>query len=319
MRAKRSSSRIPLMVLGAIVAMAIIGRILTPDEGPLPGPIGKIPSWKSAVSVGKMGQWAVNPSGTLWAGSWSTEDKNDELYSAVWIVDFEAKTAKNYRLWPGASVTGLDWKDQNTVAVTIDGVDPGVSYIDATAMEDIAKPTASLASEPATQVLVREDRGAYGFLATGTGNAVPAFVSKDIPGSIEGTWASPEGILVLSRTADNFTRYVWEAKTGELKQIDKDGYNVDVKSKWPDAPQTMMFVTYRGGFSVDLPAGKTKQIFDYKDLPKGDEHWRVQIEDGRLYPRKDGGYTSVSLSAGTIDIRILDKDGRVERDLLARS
>lgn len=319
MRTRRPTNRIPIIVLGAIAALAIIGRMLTPSQGPLPGPIGNVPTWKSLRAEGTMGPWAVNPTGTMWAGAWNIVERNGETYSAVWVVDFEKRTSVHSRLWPGSSVTELNWSAENAVVVKSAGTKPGMARMDPAKQEDVLKP------EPVDpdgkrrgyRIEVGEDK-TYTFL-TDAGTSVRAFEAKSIPGKIEGAWASPAGILVLCRDADTFTRHQWSAATGKLSLITKEGFGVDVKADWPEVPQEMFFVTYRGGFRVSPIDGSVKQIFSYKDLPADDEHWRGNVEDGRLYPRKDGGYTSVSFSAGTIDIRVMDEKGRVKRDLLARS
>jgi len=49
-----------------------------------------------------------------------------------------------------------------------------------------------------------------------------------------------------------------------------------------------------------------------------DNYWRTQVQGGMLYPRKDGDYTSVSMAAGRVDIRVIKKDGTAGSDLLPR-
>ena len=83
------NSRLLYIVLGILVLLAVILRIASPPPPPPPGPIGMMPNWSSAAKLGDMGPWAVNPSGSIWAGAWNLKNKSGKLRSAVWVVDFE--------------------------------------------------------------------------------------------------------------------------------------------------------------------------------------------------------------------------------------
>jgi hypothetical protein len=168
-------------------------------------------------------------------------------------------------------------------------------------------------------VITSPDKQSYSFKLSEKAEPKLAFTTSQLPGLVEGTWASPAGVLALCRHMDNFTEMVYDAKTGKLNQVGKNGYTTNIKTNWPAAPKQMLFITYRGGFKVDLATCKATKVFDYSDLTLQDDHWRDEVQDGRLYARKDGTYVSVSNSAGTVDIRILGKDGRLLRNLLPRS
>ncbi len=172
------------------------------------------------------------------------------------------------------------------------------------------------------------------YTADATSGAVKrAFDLKDVPGRIEGMWVSREGdprasippagtveasVLMVCSARDNYMAadYSWLAR--KITTLKSGVGEVDLAKLWPGAPKRMMFVTYDAGYSFDLTTGKTKKLFDLTDLTgREQKRWRQQITGGRLYPLSDG-CISVSMSAGAIDIRQLDKKGVLVRDLLAR-
>lgn len=148
------------------------------------------------------------------------------------------------------------------------------------------------------------------------GTAKPIFVSGDLPGRVEGIWISPKSILIVCSERDKFDRVVYDITSGKSQTL-KAGDDLDITS-WPDAPKDMMFVSYAAGYDLALDNGKTKKLFDFNGLQRSDESWRSEVQGGRLYPRKDGSYTSVSFAAGAIDIRTIEKDGSKGKDILPR-
>ena len=374
----KTNNRLPLYILGILVLVALIWRVSHPPKPPVPGPLGKIPHWDSMTKVGEMGPWAVNPSGTVWAGAWNQQDKDGKVRSAVWIIDLAAKQASHCELKDGSPVSALSWADDKTVRALQAGAEKPITVIrapDATVersmdlaseIGDVAVwPSASDAfitntseksqaqfglasasghligrpvsvdldsgSAPGHRGAIDAESGLFVFsIAAGetggrdsyyladskTGTSKLIFRSEDLPGRIEGLWVSPAGVLVVVSERDRFHRMVY-GPAGKLEEV-KPKTELDLARNWPDAPKSMMFVSYNGGYDLDLRTGKVKKLFDLTTLGKVDGYWREQIQDGRLYPRKDGGYTSVSMLANAIDIRIIAKDGSKAEPLLPR-
>lgn len=148
-----------------------------------------------------------------------------------------------------------------------------------------------------------------------TGTVKPAFTLSQLPGKVEGVWISDAGVLVACSVFERCYRMIYNPTTGKLMEVKSA---VDLKN-WPDAPKSIMLVTFSGGYSFDLGSGKVTKLFDYTKLDRSEDSWRSNVNGGRLYPRKDGGYTSVSLTNGTIDIRTLNKDGLKPQDILTRN
>jgi hypothetical protein len=140
------------------------------------------------------------------------------------------------------------------------------------------------------------------------------FTSKDLPGRVEGMWVSPAGALILLSHRDRFETLRYDPTTSEVGPVG----GADIAKSWPDAPKSMMFVAYNGGYDFDLASGKAKQLFDLTRQGKSSDMWRRQVQDGRLYPRKDGNYTAISLLADSVDIRVIEKDGDRGANILPR-
>lgn len=152
----------------------------------------------------------------------------------------------------------------------------------------------------------------------GTGSSQRVFGSADLPGKIEGVWVAPKGVLLAVSEREKFHVLAYDPAAGKLDELGKPGVKVDVAGTWPDAPKTMKFITYNGGYELSLATAKVKRLFDLSKLSKSTSYWREQVQDGRLYLRKDGTYTSTSLSAGTVDIRVIKKNGLNGPELLPR-
>lgn len=151
--------------------------------------------------------------------------------------------------------------------------------------------------------------------------AARAFSSDDLPGRVIGMWVGPAGVLTACSDRDKLCSVVYytvSTTQSKPKEISKAQPKVDVAKLWPDAPRKMALVSYTGGYSCDLASGKTDKLFDYSKLGRTDEYWRSQVRNGILYPQDGGGYASVSMTAGKVDIRVLNKDGIKNRDLLPR-
>ncbi len=291
MNRNTQANRTPWIVFGAIVIIAIIVRLSSPPAPIIPGPKGAMPNWSSKIAAGTMATSSVNPSGAMWAGAWNAKDKEGKDRSAIWVIDFENQTVdhKEYT----SKTDGIKWTADNK-----------------------AEPAAVAVSKAPT--LKTSDEKQYVIIDPLTNTEKPAFTQEELPGIIQETWVSPAGILILCLNQDTFSEVVFDTTTNKLNVVGKDGFKTDVKANWPDAPKKMLFVTYRGGFKVDIATAKTTKLFSYMSLTANDDHWRDNVQDGRLYPRKDGGYTSVSYKIDLVDIRVLDKDGKLSSNLLPR-
>jgi hypothetical protein len=151
---------------------------------------------------------------------------------------------------------------------------------------------------------------------TSDGSSKRIFGSDDLPGRVEGIWVSPSGVLVVCSERDKFDRVIFDIASGKLQKM-KAGDKLDI-ANWPDAPKDMMFVSYSAGYKLPLVDGKVRKLFGFENLTRYDESWRREVQGGRLYPRKDGSYTSVSFAAGAIDIRTIGKDGSQGKEILPR-
>lgn len=169
-------------------------------------------------------------------------------------------------------------------------------------------------------VCIREDRvgsekTCY-FLDFKNGASKAMFKQADLPGRLEGMWAAPAGVLLVTSERDKFKTLIWNSTDGKLSELGKSGLNI---SAWPSAPKSIMFVSYNAGYDYTIETGKTKELFDLSKLGKNEEMWRREVQEGRLYPRPNGDYTSVSYAAGSIDIRTITKDGLKGDRILARN
>lgn len=154
---------------------------------------------------------------------------------------------------------------------------------------------------------------------SGTGRRI--FGSQELPGRVEDLWISPYGILVACAERENFQVLVYPLGTQQPKLVPVQKIKLrdsDVAKYWPDAPKVIMFATYNGGYAVSLATGKVKQLFDLTKLDRYSDVWRRHIQDGRLYPRKDGDYTSISVLADEVDIRVIKRSGDRGPNILPR-
>ena len=144
------------------------------------------------------------------------------------------------------------------------------------------------------------------------------FTSKDLPGIVEGMWLSPRGVLIAASEMGKFSVVRYDTATGKLIDVSKEKAPLDLKTGWPDAPEKMLFVAYDGGYQLDLATGKAAKIIKFDASDRETDYWRKEVQNGRLYPREGGDYTSVSYAAKTVDIRVIDKDGKSSKPILGR-
>ena len=155
-----------------------------------------------------------------------------------------------------------------------------------------------------------------------TGQVKKAFSSTELPGRVEGIWVSRTGVLMVCAERQKLQTVVYRLDTqvSVLTPVsDVKGVPIDIAKSWPDAPKTMMFATYSGGYEITLANGKVKRLFDLTKRDRYADSWRRQIQDGRLYPRKDGDYTAISIVADEVDIRVIRKSGDKGPEILPRS
>jgi hypothetical protein len=148
-----------------------------------------------------------------------------------------------------------------------------------------------------------------------SGTAKRAFGSADVPGRTEDLWVSPAGVLLACSERDKFRTMVFDPATGKVGGLPKVA---DITKAWPDAPKSIMCVSYNAGYDFDLASGKAKKLFDLTKQGQYSDYWRQRVQDGRLYPRKGGDYTSVAYAAGGVDIRLIKKNGDKGQDILPR-
>lgn len=149
------------------------------------------------------------------------------------------------------------------------------------------------------------------------GTYAHAFDLTDVPGRIEGMWVANSQVLMICSAHEKLEVALYDLKSGKFTTLKKGIGAENLKGVWAGVPDEQLYVTYNGGFQVNVADGKVKKLFNFGKLGQQDDYWREQVRNGRLYPTK-GGYISVSMSAGAVDIRELGKNGRRSRDLLAR-
>jgi hypothetical protein len=151
-----------------------------------------------------------------------------------------------------------------------------------------------------------------------TGAVKELFTSNDLPGIVDGMWVSPAGLLIVTSERNKFSEVKFDPASGKMVDIASSKGSIDLAKSWPDAPAKMMFATFDGGYQLDLATGKVKKILSFDTSDRLASHWRKETQGGRLYPRKDGDYTSISYMAREVDIRIIGKDGKSMDPILKR-
>lgn len=215
----------------------------------------------------------------------------------------------------------------------IDGTqDKTLSILDVNKYKDSTFSNVKINSDKskACFILANKDKKRLAILDK-SGQVLEIDIIEKLPGRIEDLWISDKGILILWVGIDKIgtnallfdenpsispsepnNKEVPSTNTNNVKLSEK--YNL---SDFPTAPKTIKLVTYNGGYEVDLKTGKTKKLFSYEKLPRTEQYWRAEVQDGRLYDIKDG-YISISTVSNNVDIRKLDKNGKRKYDILAR-
>lgn len=161
----------------------------------------------------------------------------------------------------------------------------------------------------------RASAGRAFYLAdTVEGAAKPVFDLGDLPGKVEKMWVGESGILIACSERDAFKVVLYDPAQARIVDAPKGGAALE---DWPDVEREMMFVTYNGGYSLDLASGRARRLFDLTMLDEREAPWREAVRDGRLYSVGDH-YVSVSMTAGVVDIREINKNGTAGRRLLAK-
>ncbi len=130
------NNRLPLYLVFVLIGLGIVYRITNPPAPVVPGPLGGISTWRSTVAVGKMTGHAVNAAGSKWAGAWTETEKSGKVSSAVWIIDFNAYSAKPCLSPKDVCADYITWADDNTIRLICSSDSakekgPGVVLIDA--------------------------------------------------------------------------------------------------------------------------------------------------------------------------------------------
>ncbi|OFX16116.1 MAG: hypothetical protein A2Z18_05385 [Armatimonadetes bacterium RBG_16_58_9] len=219
-------NRIPYIVLGLLVLVAIIYRILNPPQPDPPGPKGAFPGWTSVGSVGKMSSQAVNPTGAAWAGAWNQQDSPEGLKSAVWILDFTPADARMCKMKDNTFTSFVGWADDKTVrALAVDDANPNVVtesdivYIDARTgkanrTERLKNPVKRIIVWPAgsdkfVAELAHEEPGVKIAVLSESGEIVGQAVKPDLPKGAKvesGGAMSSDGAVFIFPVSDKSAR-----------------------------------------------------------------------------------------------------------------
>lgn len=149
---------------------------------------------------------------------------------------------------------------------------------------------------------------------TADGTARRIFDLGDLPGKVEQMWVSSAGVLIVCSDRETFKAVSYDQAQGKIVPAPT---GEALQRAWPDAEKQMLFVTYNGGYKLDLVAGKTARLFDLTKLDEREGAWREAVRSGRLYPVGDR-YVAVSEGGPAVDIREITKSGKAGRRLLAR-
>lgn len=161
------------------------------------------------------------------------------------------------------------------------------------------------------------DGRSYYLADTKTGASKRIFDLSDVPGRIEGIWSSKSGVLVACIIKEKMETLVWNPTNSTAGGISSNS-GADIPVQWPNALEHIRFSTYDGGYDFNLATGKTDMLFNMKKLKKNQNDWREEIRDSMLYPLKNGGFTSISMTGKNINIYELKKDGTRARSFLAK-
>lgn len=238
-------SKLPLYALIAVIALAVIYRIVSPPAPELPGPIGAFPTWKSISTRGKMTAQATNQAGTMWAGAWS-EIVGDKEQSAIHIIDFNGFSAKSAEVGIGVRLVTLSWADDKTLrAVTARSADKiEVVYIDG----QTGKKNRTKELEIQAGVII---------WPAGADNMVAAIFDKSSQ-TPELAAFSESGKMVGKAVKVNMLR---DTPLGSEAGVASDGSSFVFSIPDPAAKDGKSF------YLADTTTGTTKKIFDLGELP----------------------------------------------------
>jgi len=237
-------NRIPYVILGILVLVAIIYRVANPPQPSPPGPMGQFPGWRSGDAIGKMSSEAVNLGGSMWAGAWNEGEGSEALRSAVWIVDFADHDARMCEMKKGWFTSYVGWADDEAVRVLlVDAKNPNVvsesdvAYIDAENAESdrtvrLKNPVKRIlvwppGSEKFVAELAHEDAGTKLAVLSESGEIIGKVVEPDLPEGAKfytDAALSAEGDVFVFSISDKAARggrayYVADASQGNSKKV----------------------------------------------------------------------------------------------------
>ncbi|MCE5313743.1 MAG: hypothetical protein ABFD49_04120 [Armatimonadota bacterium] len=305
------NNRIPIIILALLVVIAVIYRIANPPEPPTPGPRGRMPSWTSMSKVGDMATWQVNPSGTMWAGAWNVKGKDGKSQSAVWVIDFEKKTAKNYDISGNREVVSMSWADDNTLsALAVNGKSQLIN-VDTT-KDKVGKPVeVDFSQAPVWPAGSKNFVAADGNVATvrsGSseviGKEVTLPVAKDAKYGSMGAISTDGGLFVISTEEDKVggkqSYYLGNTTDGTSKRIfGSDELPGKVEGIWVSPTSVLVVCSERDKFDraiFDIASGKLQELkadqkikfADWPDAPKDvmfvsyNAGYKLTLADGKI-------------------------------------
>ena len=112
------NSKIPAVILGLLVLLAIIFRINNPPSKIPPGPLGHMPSWISSNQIGKLDDQSINMDASLWAGVWN-QKIDDKSRAAVRVIDFSSNSSKLTYFKDNAYIADLFWVNNTTLRILV--------------------------------------------------------------------------------------------------------------------------------------------------------------------------------------------------------
>lgn len=147
-----------------------------------------------------------------------------------------------------------------------------------------------------------------------TGEAKSLFSVTDLPGRVE-------DILLSDKNSADIGVVVYDGKMYDALVYDcianklKGRIGPTEQKVWNVKP--FNYVNYQGGLAYRY-SDKPGKLFSFSKASQNSSYWITYVQDGRIYKLRDGSYASVSQVGDLIDIRIINKDGTLQSDLLPR-